>query len=132
MINKKKPWYKKWWIWLIVLAVIGYITPDDSELITYDSNITPDDSESIIYNSEESISGIYSANTGGAITTITVIGNAWFGEHKEEHFGTLLGSGLGTMDSNRILDEYGTKIGYIKNGKAYVNLGGVDATLYKE
>ena len=105
---------------------------DDSTSTANDFKITPDESTSIIYNNQESISGTYSANTGGAISTITVIGDVWFGEHTEEHFGTLLGSGSGTMDANNILDEYGTKIGEIKNGKAYVNLGGVEATLYKE
>ncbi|WP_052723850.1 hypothetical protein [Paenibacillus wulumuqiensis] len=43
--RNKKPWYKKWWVWLIILFVIGGIgninkasTPDSSAPVTSGSN----------------------------------------------------------------------------------------------
>ena len=79
--------------------------------------------------SSNQISGTYSDNTGGAITTITIAGNSWYGEHREETTGALLGSSFGSMDGNDIIDEYGNKIGTVKNGRVRATIGGESVSL---
>lgn len=30
MENQKKPWYKIWWVWLIILVILGSIFGEDN------------------------------------------------------------------------------------------------------
>lgn len=79
-----------------------------------------------------SISGTYSNNEGGVELSLTIMGSTWFGTHVETSFGNVISSSSGQVIEDKIYDEYGTKLGYITNGKAYVNIGGYDMILYKE
>ena len=81
---------------------------------------------------EYSTDGKYSGDIGGAIATMIIIGDKWYGENHEESFGELLGSGTGTLNGNDILDQYGTKIGNVKNGKVKIIIGGESFTLYRD
>jgi hypothetical protein len=82
--------------------------------------------------SSTTIEGTYSGNIGGAIATMVVSSDAWYGEHREEATGEILGSSVGTMDGYDVIDEYGNRIGYVKNGYARVTIGDVNVTLERE
>ena len=82
--------------------------------------------------SSESIDGTYIAVDDGFESSLTVIGNTWFGTNKGTNFGNIMSSGSGKVENNRIYDENGVELGSISNGKAYVNIGGMELILRKE
>lgn len=79
-----------------------------------------------------SINGTYISESGGVESSLTIMGDTWFGTHTETSFGNLLSSGSGIVDGNKIFDQYGRELGYISNGAAHVNLGGFQVTLQKK
>jgi hypothetical protein len=84
------------------------------------------------FETPQSINGTYRAETDGIESSVTIIGNTWYGTHIETNFGNIFASGAGTIDGNKIIDEYGIELGTVSNGKARVNVGGNQITLYKE
>lgn len=80
----------------------------------------------------ESINGTYTADIGGAYSSLTVIGDTWYGENREASMGGFLGNSTGMMDGNRIINEYGQEIGYINGNSAFISMGGQRIVLKKE
>lgn len=77
------------------------------------------------------INGTYSAESGGVESSLTIIGNSWYGTHTETSFGNLISSGSGTVEGTKLFNQYGAEIGNVSNGTAYVNLGGTHISLNK-
>ena len=83
-------------------------------------------------NNSESINGTYTSVYDGIESSLNVMGDSWYGTHVDTNMGNIIASSSGMIDGNKIYDEYGVELGYISNGRAYVNLGGMELTLVKK
>ena len=78
------------------------------------------------------ISGVYHGEEMGVTSKMIISGNSWYGETFMEATGALIASSAGTMDGTDIMDGYGTKIGNVGNGVAYVMINESRVRLMKE
>lgn len=83
------------------------------------------------HETSQSINGTYEGNTGGVISSITIMDNSWFGTHTHEFTGQIIESGSGIVEKNKVYDKYGREMGHIKNGNAYIILGDTEVILNK-
>jgi len=89
-------------------------------------------SESMDSNESQTISGVYHGEDGGVTSKMIISGNSWYGETFMEASGALIASSAGTLDGTDIMDEYGTKIGYVGSGVAIVTINDSRVRLLKE